>query len=264
MEGWIKLHRKIVEWKYFKNSEIYHVFTALVLMANHKDGFTQDGTLIKRGQLMTSYASLKNQTGLSESKIFRIIEKLKIEKQIEKQGSNKNTIISIINYDDYQDIEIDTEKQMKSKRKASEKQVKTNKNAKNVKNEKNNITVGFFEHDEIDPNELTPKELVTKVLTALNAICFTNHRPNKVNCGHINARISEGYTYEDFLSVIKHKHKEWGNSTRMAQYLRPRTLFCSNFDDYLQAAKNADKPKIDPLDALFEPVVKAWKQESAS
>lgn len=240
MEGWIKLHRQIVEWKYFKNSEIYHVFSAMVLLANHKDGFTKDGTRVLRGQLMTSNKSLSGITGISESKIFRIVEKLKIEKQIEKLGNSKNTIITIINYDEYQSNEELLENQMKSNRNASEEQVKTNKNANNAKNEKNNITVGFFEDEgNQDIEEVSEKELVIKILTALNSICFTNHRPNKLNCGHINARLSEGYKYEDFLAVIKHKQSEWGNNARMAQYLRPRTLFCTNFDDYLQAALKA-------------------------
>jgi hypothetical protein len=139
MEGWIKLHRKIVEWKFFKNSEVYHVFSTLVLLANHKEGYTKDGTKIMRGQLMTSNKSLSLITGIDESKIFRIVNKLKIEKQIEKRSSFQNTIISIVNYEDYQNDEELNEKRLQSDCKATEERVKTNKNAKNVKNEKNNI-----------------------------------------------------------------------------------------------------------------------------
>lgn len=137
MVGWVKLHREIEHWKYFKNSEIFHLFCFLILKANHKDNYSGDGTLIKRGQLMTSYSSLSEKTGLSESKIFRITEKLKIEKQIEKLGTSKNTIITIVNYEMYQSDEMQSEMPVKSERKASEMPVKTNKNVNNAKNEKN-------------------------------------------------------------------------------------------------------------------------------
>ena len=51
---------------------------------------------------------------------------------------------------------------------------------------------------------------------------------------HINARIAEGYTVEDFYTVIDKKCAEWKN-TEMAKYLRPETLFGSKFENYLNA-----------------------------
>jgi hypothetical protein len=49
----------------------------------------------------------------------------------------------------------------------------------------------------------------------------------------------------------------------MSAYLRPETIFGTKFDSYLQESKNALKPKIDPLDALFEKYTKTENQESA-
>lgn len=136
MDGWIKLHRKLVDWKYYKNSEILHVFIHLVLSANHKEGYTKDGTKILRGQLMTSNKALSEKTGLDESKVFRIVEKLKIEEQIEKRSNRQNTIITIVNYDDYQSDEERTAERVKNGCRTSEERVKTNKNNNNNKNEK--------------------------------------------------------------------------------------------------------------------------------
>ena len=36
-----------------------------------------------------------------------------------------------------------------------------------------------------------------------------------------------------FKQVIDTKVKDWGNDSKMNQYLRPITLFSSKFDDYL-------------------------------
>lgn len=48
----------------------------------------------------------------------------------------------------------------------------------------------------------------------------------------IAARIAEGFTVDDFKTVITKKAKEW-QGTDMAQYLRPETLFGTKFEGYL-------------------------------
>lgn len=49
---------------------------------------------------------------------------------------------------------------------------------------------------------------------------------------HIKARLKEGFTYEDFVSVIDKKYQEW-HGTKWEKYLRPITLFSTNFQSYL-------------------------------
>lgn len=49
---------------------------------------------------------------------------------------------------------------------------------------------------------------------------------------HINARLAEGFTVEDFKTVIDKKCTEW-KGTEWAKYLRPMTLFGSKFESYL-------------------------------
>ena len=59
---------------------------------------------------------------------------------------------------------------------------------------------------------------------------------------HINARLEEGYSLEDFKTVIDKKTKEW-KGTEMDQYLRPETLFGTKFEGYLnQSDKPVSKP----------------------
>lgn len=57
---------------------------------------------------------------------------------------------------------------------------------------------------------------------------------NKVYSGHINARLKEGFTVQDFEIVIDKKFKEW-NGTDMQKFLRPETLFGTKFESYLNA-----------------------------
>lgn len=59
----------------------------------------------------------------------------------------------------------------------------------------------------------------------------------------IQARYKDGYTLEDFKKVIDTKVAQWKNSTEMAKYLRPKTLFSpSNFDSYLNESPKQGQP----------------------
>lgn len=52
---------------------------------------------------------------------------------------------------------------------------------------------------------------------------------------HINARLNEGFTEEDFFTVIDYKCKQWKDDPKMSEYLRPETLFGTKFESYLNA-----------------------------
>ena len=58
----------------------------------------------------------------------------------------------------------------------------------------------------------------------------------------INARLNEGYKFDDFIAVIDKKYKEWKN-TEFEQYLCPDTLFGTKFEKYLNQKVNRNKRK---------------------
>ena len=74
------------------------------------------------------------------------------------------------------------------------------------------------------------------VIDYLNKKANTNYRPTTKNTqSFINARVSEGYTVEDFKKVIDSKSREW-LGTDFEKYLRPATLFGTKFESYLNEA----------------------------
>jgi uncharacterized phage protein (TIGR02220 family) len=84
-------------------------------------------------------------------------------------------------------------------------------------------------------NNTEKKEIYKSVLDRLNEKAGTNYRASsKATQSHINARFAEGYTLEDFFSVIDKKCAEWRGG-EMEKYLRPETLFGSKFENYLNA-----------------------------
>lgn len=143
MEGWIKIHRKILENPIiFKDSDYLAIWIYLLLNATHKEIpalFKGKKITLKPGQLITGRKSISHQLKISESKTYRVINDYKNEHQIEQQTSNQNSLITILNWDKYQQIEQQNEQPVNNERTASEQPVNTNKNVKNIKNERSNI-----------------------------------------------------------------------------------------------------------------------------
>ena len=143
MEGWIKLHRKILDNPIiFKDKDYLATWIYLLLNATHKEIpalFKGKKIILQKGQLITGRKSMASQLKISESKIYRIINDFKSEQQIEQQTSNQNSLISILNWDKYQQSEQQNEQQMNNERTTDEQPVNTNKNDNNIKNEKNII-----------------------------------------------------------------------------------------------------------------------------
>lgn len=64
---------------------------------------------------------------------------------------------------------------------------------------------------------------------------YRGFKPSKTNLKHLNARIKDGYTIEDFKVVIDGQIEKW-IGTEQQEYLRPSTLFNSEkFEGYLNA-----------------------------
>ena len=143
MAGWIKLHRKTLDNPVVcKDSDHLAVWVYLLLNATHESYpamFQGKKITLEPGQLITGRKSISQKLGIDENKVQRILKSLEIEQQIEQQASNKNRIISIVRWSEYQNCEQQNETQMNNKRTTNEQQVNTNKNVKNDKNEKKNI-----------------------------------------------------------------------------------------------------------------------------
>lgn len=83
-----------------------------------------------------------------------------------------------------------------------------------------------------------------QIVAYLNEKAGTRYKSaSKATQGRINARLSEGFTVEDFKAVIDKKCGEWLNDPKMRQYLRPETLFGTKFEGYLNAPEGSKDGK---------------------
>lgn len=139
--GYIKLHRKMLDWGWYQNQNVKDLFIHLLLIANFKESQFEDMTIYP-GQIITSINSLSKETKLSTRNVRTALDKLEKSKILTKQVTSRFTIITIENWELYQENNFEVTNQVTSDRQASDKQVTSDrqhhKNAKNAKNENNN------------------------------------------------------------------------------------------------------------------------------
>lgn len=137
-QGWIKLHRQILEWEWYSDNNCFRLFLHLLLKANHKEKRFK-GIELKVGSIVTSRDLLARETGLSSQQIRTALTKLISTNEITSVTSSQGTIIQIVSYEKYQIAtnEITNEQPTNNQR------ITTNKNEKNEKNEKKFIPPTF-------------------------------------------------------------------------------------------------------------------------
>lgn len=102
----------------------------------------------------------------------------------------------------------------------------------------NNILSGKPD-DEGEQKNIAYAPIVHEVVDYLNQKVGAKYKyTSKNTVAHIKARVNEGFTVEDFKTVIDNKSASWLGNKDMEKYLRPETLFGTKFEGYLN-----EKPK---------------------
>lgn len=144
MDGWIKIHRQLSEndlWtcEPFSRGQAW---IDMILLANHKPNFFYKRGVkvnVDRGQLAWSELALSERWKWSRNKVRKFLKDLEKEHQIEQQKTNVTQVVTIKNYDKFQEKEY----QKNSKRTAKGQQKDTNKNEKNGNNKQENNIMDF-------------------------------------------------------------------------------------------------------------------------
>ena len=168
--GFVSLHRKILDWEWYKDSKTKDVFIHLLLKANHEDKNWQ-GVVIKRGQLVTSNLTLATELGMTVQNVRTALAKLsgtnkqltnrekkalfptatansqkndenetsKINKQstceITIKSTNRFSLITLVNYEVYQTpVTNKSTNKPTGNQQTTNKQLTTNNNINNTNN----------------------------------------------------------------------------------------------------------------------------------
>lgn len=158
--GYVKVFRDIRDHELWQDKPFSRgqAWVDLIMMVNHEDKrilFDGNPVTVMRGCVMTSERKLAEQWGWSRSKVHRFLEVLEREIMVHVDRTTKRTMISIVNYDDYQKVRTTTratEKPLTSHSRATDEHkqytINTNKDTK-----KKNPYSPITEEGELEPGD---------------------------------------------------------------------------------------------------------------
>lgn len=227
MASWIKIFRELLQWEWFQKAEMVQLFIYLLLKANCVDKQWQ-GITIKRGQLATSNATMRQDLRLSEQQIRTCIKRLISTGEITYKSTNRYVVITICNYDKYQEIgnsineqnNEQTNNQSTDEQRAINEQSTTTKEVKNIRSKEYNIkdikqesgsndqlSSASDEAQAVEPEKPKAEKLPFKDIKAMwNETCtgfpklYTLSEPRK---NKMRIRIAEMGGLEKALPLIK-------------------------------------------------------------
>ena len=189
--GWIKLHRKILDcfiWQ-DKPYDKARAWIDLLLIAMHHDKkmlIDDEVVIIQRGSFMTSIVKLADRWGWSRNKVVRYLDMLESEQMLNTKRTPKGTLVTIVKYDDYQLSDVSCESTNESADESQNKNIKNNKNVKNEKKERKGQAV-YYPNDELLNNAfkefLTMRNKIKKPLATKQALTRMMNKIEKLSCG---------------------------------------------------------------------------------
>lgn len=166
-EGWIKLHRQLLKWEWYNKPNTLRVFIHCLLKANHQKR-TWRGIEIPQGAFISSPEKIGKELDLSRQNVRSAIINLQSTNNLTTKTTNKYTLISINNYESYQQ----SNQQIIENQPANHHQLTTNKNDKEEKKEELvYIRLTKFQKQKIAGDFMVTIPFVESVIDDLQSYC---------------------------------------------------------------------------------------------
>lgn len=251
-QGWVKLHRKILEDELWIDCtpEQKVIMMTLLMLANHDDkSWIWQGKKfsIKAGQLITSIESIRKISGknISSKNVRSALVKFKKYGFLANESAKTGRLITIANWAKYQSNDEEVAKQEAKRWQRGGKEVATNKNVKNVENI-NTRANSTLESDFEKLWKLYPKKIGKKAASAAYKRAMTRKKNPTTN-----KQIQDG--------IVAYK-RIIANSGTDRQFIKDGSTFFNQeaWNDYLEVIREeqddheARKPKFDPRKVAIE------------
>jgi predicted ArsR family transcriptional regulator len=106
-QGYIKLYRSVIHWEWFTDQNTFRLFMYCLLRANYSDTNWR-GIEVKRGSFVTSLNTLATDVGISKQSVRTSLGKLQTTGEVTHKSHNKYSVVTINNYEQYQDSNTQT------------------------------------------------------------------------------------------------------------------------------------------------------------
>lgn len=244
---WIKIttdmfdNRKIKHLRRLPDgNNIVLIWVMLLTMAGRCNA---NGMIFLTENIPYTTKMLADELGFEENTVKLAIEALDNFNMV----VTKDGCFTIAGWEEYQNIEgmekiREQNRLRQSKFKAKQKALPANV-TDNV-----SLTLGNATDIEEEKEKDREEDSYITIVSYLNEKAGTKYKPSTAKTRTvIHARLAEGFTVDDFKTVIDKKCAEWMGSD-MEKYLRPETLFGTKFEGYLNA-KQTERNDTDGFNA---------------
>lgn len=159
--GFIKLYRTMLKWRWYDDINTKILFIHLLLTVNYEDKDWRDIT-VKRGQRVCSLQRLAKELKITVKQVRTALNHLERTQEVAKSTTAKYTVITINNYDEYQEQGIVEGKQRankgqgEGKQRANKGQTKGNNERKIKKDKESNKKDKEYNKDLLPDAETAP------------------------------------------------------------------------------------------------------------
>lgn len=175
-EGWVKLHRNLLESQCFADANILRVWVWIMLKVTHKPryapiriGAGNSTVQLKRGQMLFGRFAAEEELAIGGSSIYRYMQKLEKWGTIKMESNSHYTIVTVCNYEEYQSEDEKGEQPVDKQWTAGEQHLNntwttpeqhlnTDKNVKKVENVKNGKNVEKVRRTSAPATEFDPSK----------------------------------------------------------------------------------------------------------
>lgn len=187
--GFIKIYRSILDWEWYQDANTKAVFLHLLLNANWEETRYR-GFVVPRGSLIAGRKSLAHDLGMTERSVRTSLEHLKSTGEVTIKTTNRFSVITIVNWDNFQGLEekatSQTSLQRSLKRPTTDQQPTTYKEYKEYKNIRN-------------------EEVYTRIWNAYNSVCVNLCRCHSLTKPRIDKlnELLDAFTTDEIIDVFK-------------------------------------------------------------
>jgi len=208
MSGWVKLHRKLMEWEWYQDSNMVHLYLHMLMKANREPRKWR-GIQVDAGQFIGGRESLSFDTGISVQTIRTCIARLQESGLLTSKPTNKYTIFTLVKWGSVgwgeEDANQQTNQQLTSNQPTTNQQLTTNKKVENIEKVENIDTVTTPQTPQ-GAGGMSYEDYYTEIVDLYHEHCPSlppvrnlNNKRKKL----IRQRLSEGYTIADFAQVFR-------------------------------------------------------------
>lgn len=101
MDGWIKIHRRLLAWEWWDDAVMVKSYISMLLLCSRKPS-RWHGVVLAPGQFITSRSHLTTILGISEQQVRTVLKRLVETGEISLATTRNYTLVTVCNWSEYQ------------------------------------------------------------------------------------------------------------------------------------------------------------------